>query len=187
MTWSKWLIALMWTMYSGTLKATPIHLNKWYPSVIRWLLCMFFILRFSSLWWYFCIQGNYVRTVRRNGINWDFLSSDMSKLALHSIIRRIKSVWETQTEIDSIYSLLCDVIIAEMESSILWFDSFQTILECRTAWTLEYPAWKWKKQPKNKTKKHTKKRLQCGVLGQVYYLIVSIPYLYLLAYFELQW
>ena len=48
----------------------------------------------------------------------DFLSSNISRLALQDIISKIESAQETQSEIDNIYSSLCDAIITEMNNCI---------------------------------------------------------------------
>ena len=53
----------------------------------------------------------------------DFMSSNLSKLALQTIITRIEFARETQGEIDAIYENLCDVIVSEMNTSIPVFDS----------------------------------------------------------------
>ena len=52
----------------------------------------------------------------------DFITSDLSKLALQTIITRIESARETQGEIDAIYETLCYVIVTEMNNSVPAFD-----------------------------------------------------------------
>ena len=52
-----------------------------------------------------------------------FMSSDLFKLALQTIITRIESARETQGEIDVIYENLCEVIVSEMNASIPIFDT----------------------------------------------------------------
>ncbi|CAG2190911.1 HMGCR [Mytilus edulis] len=44
----------------------------------------------------------------------DLFASDLSKIALQSIITQIERTRKTQTHIDEIYSKLCDIIIDEM-------------------------------------------------------------------------
>ena len=53
----------------------------------------------------------------------DFLSSDLLKLALQTIILKIESARETQTEIDTIYNDLCNVITTEMDKCIPRFET----------------------------------------------------------------
>ena len=53
----------------------------------------------------------------------DFMSSDLSRQALQTMISRIESARETQGEIDLIYENLCNVITTEMENSIPIFDT----------------------------------------------------------------
>ena len=53
----------------------------------------------------------------------DFLSSDLSKLALQTIILKTESARETQTEIDTIYNDLCNVITTEMDKCIPRFET----------------------------------------------------------------
>ena len=48
----------------------------------------------------------------------DFLSSDISELALQAIILKTESARETQSEINNFYVDLCDVIITEMDNWI---------------------------------------------------------------------
>ena len=48
----------------------------------------------------------------------DFLSSNISRLALQAIISKIETARETQSEIDTIYASLCDAIITEMDNCI---------------------------------------------------------------------
>ena len=48
----------------------------------------------------------------------DFLSSNISRLALQDIISKTESFRKAQSEIDSIYSSLCDTIIMEMDNCI---------------------------------------------------------------------
>ena len=76
-----------------------------------------------------------------NAIPVDFLSSNISKLALQSVIQRIESARETQNEVDDIYSTLCKLLIAEMDANIPTFDTskrtknalkHETLLERRT-------------------------------------------------------
>ena len=58
-----------------------------------------------------------------NAIPVDFLSSNISKLALQSVIQRIESARETQNEVDDIYSTLCKLLVAEMDANIPNFDT----------------------------------------------------------------
>ena len=58
-----------------------------------------------------------------NAIPVDFLSSNISKLALQSVIQRIESARETQNEVDDIYSTLCKLLVAEMDANIPTFDT----------------------------------------------------------------
>ena len=51
-------------------------------------------------------------------IPYDFMSSDISRLALQAVITKIESARETQSEIDNIYATLCDAIITEMDNCI---------------------------------------------------------------------
>ena len=53
----------------------------------------------------------------------DFMSSDLSRLALQTMISRIDSARETQGEVDSVYENLCKVITTEKENSIPIFDT----------------------------------------------------------------
>lgn len=62
----------------------------------------------------------------------------MSKLALQYIIQKIESARETQTEIDNIYTNLCDVIIAEMDNLIPCFD---TIKKTNQRFKASKPYW----------------------------------------------
>ncbi|CAG2190910.1 unnamed protein product [Mytilus edulis] len=68
----------------------------------------------------------------------DLFASDLSKIALQSIITQIERTRETQTNIDEIYSKLCDVIIDEMNDKI---PRFSTSTNTRKRLKMNKPFW----------------------------------------------
>ena len=53
-----------------------------------------------------------------NRIPDDFMDSELSRLAIINIIRKIESARETQTNVDAIYEELCSTIWTEMNDKI---------------------------------------------------------------------
>ena len=68
----------------------------------------------------------------------DFLSSDLSKLALQTLILKIESSRETQVAIDTHYDDLCNVIITEMDKCI---PRFETGRKARRRFKSHKPYW----------------------------------------------
>ena len=58
------------------------------------------------------------------------MSSDLSRLALQTMISRTESARETQGEVDSIYENLYNAITTEMENSIPVFDTSKVSRKC---------------------------------------------------------
>ncbi|CAC5400976.1 unnamed protein product [Mytilus coruscus] len=68
----------------------------------------------------------------------EIFPSDLSKIALQSIITQIERTRETQANIDEIYSKLCDVITDEMNNKI---PRFSTSTNTRKCLKMNKPFW----------------------------------------------
>lgn len=65
-----------------------------------------------------------------NRIPDDFMDSELSRLAILSVIQKIESSRETQSNIDSIYEELCNTIWTEMNDKIPKYDTSRSTRRC---------------------------------------------------------